>query len=78
VIGSVTRPFCVRLTADGQIRNCLVATTETDQAASMAKWRPRKQRANADRDHRDPHDEIGLAGPGPDQPSWAWSAALSQ
>ncbi|HEY5017845.1 MAG TPA: GTP 3',8-cyclase MoaA, partial [Streptosporangiaceae bacterium] len=35
VIGSVTRPFCgtcdrVRLTADGQIRNCLFATTETD------------------------------------------------
>jgi cyclic pyranopterin phosphate synthase len=35
IIGSVTRPFCgscdrVRLTADGQIRNCLFATTETD------------------------------------------------
>jgi cyclic pyranopterin phosphate synthase len=35
VIGSVTRPFCgtcdrVRLTADGQIRNCLFAATETD------------------------------------------------
>ncbi len=35
VIGSVTRPFCgscdrVRLTADGQIRNCLFATTESD------------------------------------------------
>jgi cyclic pyranopterin phosphate synthase len=35
VIGSVTRPFCgscdrVRLTADGQIRNCLFATTEND------------------------------------------------
>jgi cyclic pyranopterin phosphate synthase len=35
VIGSVTRPFCgscdrVRLTADGQIRNCLFATAETD------------------------------------------------
>jgi len=35
VIGSVTRPFCgtcdrVRLTADGQVRNCLFATTETD------------------------------------------------
>jgi GTP 3',8-cyclase len=35
VIGSVTRPFCracdrVRLTADGQIRNCLFAAAETD------------------------------------------------
>jgi GTP 3',8-cyclase len=35
VIGSVTRPFCgscdrVRLTADGQIRNCLFARQESD------------------------------------------------
>ncbi|WP_030167694.1 GTP 3',8-cyclase MoaA [Spirillospora albida] len=35
VIGSVTRPFCgacdrVRLTADGQIRNCLFATDESN------------------------------------------------
>jgi GTP 3',8-cyclase len=35
IIGSVTRPFCaacdrVRLTADGQVRNCLFATTESD------------------------------------------------
>jgi GTP 3',8-cyclase len=35
VIGSVTRPFCgtcdrVRLTADGQIRNCLFARDEND------------------------------------------------
>ncbi|MBV9095874.1 MAG: GTP 3',8-cyclase MoaA [Streptosporangiaceae bacterium] len=35
VIASVTRPFCgtcdrVRLTADGQVRNCLFARTETD------------------------------------------------
>jgi len=35
VIGSVTRPFCgacdrVRLTADGQIRNCLFANDEND------------------------------------------------
>jgi cyclic pyranopterin phosphate synthase len=35
VIGSVTRPFCgacdrVRLTADGQIRNCLFASNESD------------------------------------------------
>src|SRR4051794_38620107 len=35
IIGSVTRPFCgdcdrTRLTADGQIRNCLFATRESD------------------------------------------------
>ncbi len=35
VIASVTRPFCgdcdrVRLTADGQVRDCLFATTESD------------------------------------------------
>ena len=35
VIGSVTRPFCgacdrTRLTADGQVRNCLFAQDETD------------------------------------------------
>ncbi|MEU0520712.1 GTP 3',8-cyclase MoaA [Streptosporangium sp. NPDC006007] len=40
VIGSVTRPFCgtcdrVRLTADGQIRNCLFATEDSDLRAAM-------------------------------------------
>jgi GTP 3',8-cyclase len=40
VIGSVTRPFCgacdrVRLTADGQVRNCLFARTESDLRAPM-------------------------------------------
>jgi cyclic pyranopterin phosphate synthase len=40
VIGSVTRPFCgscdrVRLTADGQIRNCLFARTESDLRAPL-------------------------------------------
>ncbi len=35
IIGSVTRPFCgtcdrVRLTADGQVRNCLFARSESD------------------------------------------------
>lgn len=40
VIGSVTRPFCgacdrVRLTADGQIRNCLFATEESDLRGAM-------------------------------------------
>ena len=40
VIASVTRPFCgscdrVRLTADGQIRNCLFAPAETDVRATL-------------------------------------------
>ena len=40
VIGSVTRPFCgscdrVRLTADGQVRNCLFSTTESDLRGPM-------------------------------------------
>ena len=40
VIGSVTRPFCgdcerTRLTADGQMRNCLFATRETDLRAAL-------------------------------------------
>ena len=35
IIGSVTRPFCsacdrLRLTSDGQLRNCLFSNTETD------------------------------------------------
>jgi cyclic pyranopterin phosphate synthase len=40
VIGSVTRPFCAdcdrtRLTADGQLRNCLFSQTETDLRAPL-------------------------------------------
>ncbi|MGW4894479.1 GTP 3',8-cyclase MoaA [Kitasatospora sp. NPDC004240] len=40
VIASVTRPFCggcdrVRLTADGQLRNCLFATQESDLRALL-------------------------------------------
>jgi len=40
IIASVTRPFCgdcdrTRLTADGQIRNCLFATSETDLRALL-------------------------------------------
>lgn len=40
VIASVTRPFCescdrVRLTADGQLRNCLFATEESDLRAVL-------------------------------------------
>jgi cyclic pyranopterin phosphate synthase len=40
VIGSVTRPFCgdcdrTRLTADGQLRNCLFSQEETDLRAAL-------------------------------------------
>jgi cyclic pyranopterin phosphate synthase len=40
VIGSVTRPFCgdcdrTRLTADGQVRNCLFARDESDLRAAL-------------------------------------------
>lgn len=40
IVGSVTRPFCgdcdrTRLTADGQIRNCLFAREESDLRAAM-------------------------------------------
>jgi cyclic pyranopterin phosphate synthase len=40
VIASVTHPFCadcdrVRLTADGQLRNCLFARTESDLRTPM-------------------------------------------
>ena len=40
VIGAVTRPFCgacdrIRLTADGQLRNCLFATSENDLRAPL-------------------------------------------
>jgi GTP 3',8-cyclase len=40
IIGSVTRPFCgacdrVRLTADGQIRNCLFARSESDLRSAL-------------------------------------------
>ncbi len=58
VIASVTRPFCgncdrVRLTADGQVRNCLFARTESDlrgplrAGASDAELAARWQRAVA-------------------------------
>jgi GTP 3',8-cyclase len=40
VIASVTRPFCgscdrVRLTADGQVRNCLFARSESDLRSAL-------------------------------------------
>ena len=45
VIGSVTRPFCgdcdrTRLTADGQVRNCLFATGETDLRGLLRDGKP--------------------------------------
>ncbi|MFC8453465.1 GTP 3',8-cyclase MoaA [Kitasatospora sp. NPDC057223] len=70
VIASVTRPFCggcdrVRLTADGQLRNCLFATTESDlrallrggadDAAIEAAWRRTVAR-------KGPGHDIGSAG----------------
>jgi cyclic pyranopterin phosphate synthase len=40
IVGSVTRPFCgacdrLRLTADGQLRNCLFATEESDLRTAL-------------------------------------------
>ncbi|MCT9932731.1 GTP 3',8-cyclase MoaA [Planotetraspora sp. A-T 1434] len=45
VIGSVTRPFCgacdrVRITADGQVRNCLFATEESDLRTALRAGAP--------------------------------------
>ncbi|MCM2391557.1 GTP 3',8-cyclase MoaA [Streptomyces albipurpureus] len=45
VIASVTRPFChacdrTRLTADGQVRNCLFAREETDLRAALRSTAP--------------------------------------
>ena len=45
VIASVTRPFCgdcdrVRLTADGQVRNCLFAREESDLRSSLRRGDP--------------------------------------
>jgi GTP 3',8-cyclase len=52
VIGSVTRTFCgtcdrVRLTADGQVRNCLFAATKTDLRTLLRSviWRYRSPHA---------------------------------
>ncbi|CAM3351107.1 GTP 3',8-cyclase MoaA [Stackebrandtia soli] len=52
VIGSVTRPFCgdcdrTRLTADGQVRACLFATTETDLRALLRAGEPDETIADA-------------------------------
>src|SRR5262249_53657888 len=50
VIGSVTRPFCgacdrVRLTADGQVRNCLFARTESNLRDPMRAGAPDEELA---------------------------------
>ena len=52
VIGSVTRPFCgdcdrTRLTADGQIRNCLFATEESDLRKLLRDDAPEQEIAEA-------------------------------
>jgi cyclic pyranopterin phosphate synthase len=52
VIGSVTRPFCgdcdrTRLTADGQIRNCLFATEESDLRKLLRDGAPDREIAEA-------------------------------
>ncbi|MFI9718980.1 GTP 3',8-cyclase MoaA [Streptomyces sp. NPDC052396] len=50
VIASVTRPFCAacdrtRLTADGQVRNCLFATQETDLRGALRSGAPDEELA---------------------------------
>src|SRR5580698_10869099 len=52
VIASVTRPFCgscdrVRLTADGQVRNCLFARSENDLRALLRGGAPDEEIATA-------------------------------
>jgi cyclic pyranopterin phosphate synthase len=52
VIGSVTRPFCAdcdrtRLTADGQVRNCLFATDESDLRKLLRDGAPDEEIADA-------------------------------
>ena len=52
VIASVTRPFCgacdrTRLTADGQVRSCLFARTETDLRAPLRGGSPDEEIAEA-------------------------------
>jgi GTP 3',8-cyclase len=52
VIPTVTRPFCgdcdrVRLTADGQLRTCLFATSETDLLSMLRAGAPLEDVAQA-------------------------------
>ncbi|GAA1944110.1 GTP 3',8-cyclase MoaA [Kitasatospora viridis] len=70
VIASVTRPFCgtcdrVRLTADGQLRNCLFATEESDLRALLRSGADDDAIETAWRrtiDRKGPGHEIGSAG----------------
>ena len=53
-INSVTQPFCgrcnrLRLTAEGQVRNCLFSTTEWDARALLARATLRNPRTNESR-----------------------------
>ncbi len=62
IIASVTRPFCrdcdrLRLTADGQLRTCLFAQSETDLRGALAD-RCHRRRAGRD-DHRRGRREAG-------------------
>ena len=48
IIAAVTRPFCgdcdrVRLTADGQLRNCLFARSESDLRAALRRGADRRR-----------------------------------
>jgi len=59
VVGSVTRPFCascdrLRLTADGQVRNCLFARAESDLRGPL--------RAGADDDELAERLRVAVAG----------------
>ena len=71
VIASVTRPFCgacdrTRLTADGQVRSCLFARTETDLRAMLRGGAPDAEIADVWR-----HAMWGkLAGHGIDDPGF--------
>ncbi|MFF6803691.1 GTP 3',8-cyclase MoaA, partial [Streptomyces sp. NPDC012616] len=71
VIASVTRPFCAacdrtRLTADGQVRTCLLAREETDLRAALRSGAPDEEIAGIWR--------LAMwgkkAGPEPDGPSF--------
>ena len=72
VIASVTRPFCgdcdrVRLTADGQVRNCLFAREESDLRARPP-WRRRRRDHRRPVEGRDAHQAAGPRHRRPDFP----------
>ena len=76
VIASVTRPFCgdcdrVRLTADGQVRNCLFAREESDLRGRAARRRRRRRdrrpvaHGDVDQAPRPRHRRPGVPAAGP-------------